>query len=134
MIVSEYTLFIWANKYPNKRYKTWEIQLTWDFDISLKICPIDIDLSDTYWKYLSIMFFDLISIYIQKTYEDDHAGIYFTINLFGLKLHINYFDIRHWDDVKDTWEKCAKPNECKRCIKTSFEIWSKKIKRYFRHL
>lgn len=34
----------------------------------------------------------------------DHAGLTLVIGLFGRSFHFNFYDTRHWDFEKGTWE------------------------------
>lgn len=38
----------------------------------------------------------------------DHAGPHLDLTLFGFFLHMNLYDIRHWDYENDCWEEEAK--------------------------
>ena len=36
----------------------------------------------------------------------DHAGIEFSIELFGITKTVKFYDFRHWDNDNNCWENC----------------------------
>lgn len=48
---------------------------------------------------------DLISLTLSTPITgQDHAGIMFHLDILGYGLIINFYDNRHWDHDKNTWE------------------------------
>ena len=43
-----------------------------------------------YWSYFDFQF--------KWNRKCDHAGIFFSIEIFGVHLYLNFYDIRHWSD------------------------------------
>lgn len=46
----------------------------------------------------------LITLHANITTRQDHAGFDFEIGLFGYCFHFTFYDNRHWDYEKGTWE------------------------------
>mgnify|MGYP003345738153 FL=1 len=64
---------------------------------------------DTKWKEFEINFHRHVWYYFEISlntmwYGEDHAGVEFTIGLFGYILQFTMSDKRHWDDEAGTWE------------------------------
>jgi len=104
-------LYHWTTNIP-KRFKVTEIQLSLLFKL-IPVINFNIDMSIRY-PILDINFLGLISLNIYKSTEEDHAGFYINLNLFGLDIDLNYHDVRHWDYDKDNWEESGKSEEWKR--------------------
>jgi len=51
----------------------------------------------------NINIFNILSLFINKSYERDHAGFLIDLNVFGLNIMYNNYDIRHWDEDNDCW-------------------------------
>jgi hypothetical protein len=47
----------------------------------------------------------LIGFNFLWTTQRDHAGLDVQLSLFGLCVHFNFYDNRHWDGATATWEK-----------------------------
>lgn len=48
---------------------------------------------------------NVVGIEIDSTWRTDHSGIQASITLLGWEFSIDWYDIRHWDDENETWEK-----------------------------
>lgn len=50
---------------------------------------------------------NIIGIDVSSAWRTDHSGVRASITLFGWDLAIEWYDVRHWDDENETWEKDA---------------------------
>lgn len=58
-----------------------------------------------YWYYIQLgLFGDIFNLTTYWSRKSDHAGWTFDLTILGLSLHLNIYDIRHWDYDKDSWE------------------------------
>lgn len=48
--------------------------------------------------------FTLVSFIFNWTVRQSHAGIDLELGLFGLCIHFNFYDNRHWDVNQGAWE------------------------------
>jgi hypothetical protein len=46
----------------------------------------------------------LITVDINLSLQTDHAGLRLMLGLFGYEVEVHFYDTRHWDSEKDTWE------------------------------
>ena len=96
-------LYHWYGK-VHKNYKNWEIQLSWFF----KPYPELLFVLNFYKRTRSFLFslLGLIKIHLQKINDADHAGYYFSLNIFGLDFDVCYKDVRHYDHDAEKFEEC----------------------------
>ena len=59
---------------------------SWDTPIKNKFIELEIHTTD-----------DLVGCNVLWTTERDHAGLDIQLSLFGICLHFNFYDSRHWD-------------------------------------
>jgi hypothetical protein len=48
--------------------------------------------------------FTLVSFIFNWTVRQSHAGLDLELGLFGLCIHVNFYDNRHWDVNQGAWE------------------------------
>jgi hypothetical protein len=48
--------------------------------------------------------FTLVSFIFNWTVRQSHAGLDLELGLFGLCIHCNFYDNRHWDVNQSAWE------------------------------
>lgn len=97
-------LYHWYSKvYPNFKSKSLQISLSqnFNFNLDININPVK-SFSNVYYYNLNL--FGLLTISLTKTSEEDHAGVMFTLNLFGFDIDYTNTDVRHWDYENDCWE------------------------------
>ena len=61
-------------------------------------------IDDYYFKLGFCLFGDIFNIFAHWNSKTDHAGFVFNITIFGLSLHLNIYDNRHWDFIEDNWK------------------------------
>lgn len=59
------------------------------------------------WEVTFCKTSDLVGLIINITYQQDHAGLHFSLALFGYSLDISVYDCRHWNHTTKTWETDA---------------------------
>lgn len=73
-----------------------------------KIITFDFDLFDfpgDFWYHIQLgLFGDIFNFNTNWNRKSDHAGWDFDLTIFGLCLHLNIHDIRHWDYDNECWE------------------------------
>ena len=47
---------------------------------------------------------NIIGATFDCNWKSDHAGVHVDVTLFGWIFTFTFYDVRHWDDVKDCWE------------------------------
>lgn len=70
------------------------------FNFSLKFFD-----DNFYFFFKFLIFGDLFHISFFWSKERDHAGLNFDISAFGLSIHFNIYDIRHWDYDNNKWKE-----------------------------
>lgn len=59
---------------------------------------------DYYFKFGVCFIGDLFNAVTYWNRKADHAGFIFNITIFGLTLHFNIYDNRHWDFIENNWK------------------------------
>lgn len=100
------TLYYWSQKPKGNKAK--ELQIYTSLYLTPKLEFI-LNLSqseyDTNIFNFVINIFGLFEFNINKNKNSDHAGLRIELNLFGLVIDYNHYDIRHWNDETDDWCK-----------------------------
>lgn len=63
-------------------------------------------ISHKYWEF-EVMYSNWTNLFrfeLSFSRKTDHAGVHFSIGLFGFELDFQIYDHRHWDYVNDRWE------------------------------
>src|SRR5574343_1846045 len=103
-------LYYWHKLPKDNKAKEFQVYLSFGFSPSIDIkLGIPRRYEKNYIFYLDIL--NMLNINIQKTYETDHAGFNFSINILGFNVDYSHYDIRHWDRDNDTWCKYDEENE-----------------------
>ena len=110
MILVDKVLYYWTSQKPDKKFKVWEVQLSWDFNRNF-----DISIQFSLWCVI-VNIFSLFMFRLYKYSECDHEGTYFVINILGLELAINHHDVRHWDYENDCHEDGENPEDWNRWL------------------
>jgi hypothetical protein len=58
-------------------------------------------------KYIELEFYkdtSLVSVRLNWTVRQSHAGLDLELGLFGYNIHFNFYDNRHWDVETATWD------------------------------
>lgn len=45
----------------------------------------------------------IITVDFNLTFQTDHAGLRLMLGLFGYEVEVHFYDTRHWDNEKDSW-------------------------------
>lgn len=90
---------------PNYKYNEFQVSFmpsfSFDFD-----CSFSFKRAFGTLNLLNICLFGFFTLRAYHSIEEDHAGFYFNINIFGLDIDYNYKDVRHYDHDNDKWEEC----------------------------
>jgi hypothetical protein len=99
-------LYHWYGKVqPNYKYHAFQVSWMPDFRPEIEL---DLSLRRSFGNItpVNIRVLGLLSLRIYHTRDEDHAGLYFNLNLLGLDIDYNYIDVRHYDHDNEKWEEC----------------------------
>ena len=98
-------LFHWYTKVPvNNKSKSVQLSLMWQ-PMSELLFNVDWNRGYGHIFTFNLTILGLIRIVFYKNEFDDHAGLRFQLNFFGLDFEYENKDIRHWDYDNDCWEE-----------------------------
>ena len=60
-------------------------------------------IENKYWEIQVMKTSDLVDICLQITHRQSHAGVRFSLGLFGYQVDFNLYDSRHWNDEEGRW-------------------------------
>lgn len=96
---------LYYRSWPPVKNKAKELQVMWSPQLKPEVTLV-VDLVKTYENVfdIEISLLGLISLKIYRTRQQDHAGIRYNFQLFGIETDFSIYDIRHWDYDNDCWE------------------------------
>jgi hypothetical protein len=56
------------------------------------------------WEFNTYKTAHIICIDFRWDFKTDHAGVQLVLGLLGRDLELTFYDRRHWDSEKDSWE------------------------------
>lgn len=56
------------------------------------------------WEFNGYRAGNLITVGFHWTLQGDHAGVHVMLGLFGYEVELHFYDMRHWDYDRHTWE------------------------------
>jgi hypothetical protein len=56
------------------------------------------------WEFSGYRTGHIINVVFALRFQGDHAGTRLIFGLFGYEFELHFYDTRHWDYEKNTWE------------------------------
>ena len=98
-------ILYYFNGKVQKNFKYNELQISIIPQFILKFnCEFNLQRIFGSITFLNIFLFGFFKIEIYHTKYEDHAGLYFSLNILGLDIDYSYKDVRHYDYENNKWE------------------------------